>query len=297
MCDCLAWHPLWSLVARDARVRPATVRFLVLYLGAAPDQPMARAAITIAEYAGRPLASVERVLLALREREVIDVDNRLTSDWSVTSSAVTVTDDVHDVVTVTGDIGDLSVTSGDLSAINQRRAVSRRSSAKYRAKLRGQCLIGEGYPPTYQLSVGDAPKEEKEEDDPLLSEKEAQARAMHPVEFIRKERWATGTMRRANDAGLLSQDAAARLWSDLMMMKPDRSMRNWGLPRRANDELDRLERLLEDREAPKLPLGSAPLLSVEGGRGPPRMRRDATPEEREAGRRVAFAKVNQRMTG
>jgi hypothetical protein len=74
-----------------------------------------------------------------------------------------------------------------------------------------------------------------------------------------------------------------------MLMRPDRSLKNWGLPRRANDRLDRLDNLLTDHEAPKLPLGGSQLIGVKGGRGPPPVT-GVTEQER-------LRRYHQRMTG
>jgi hypothetical protein len=291
MCDCaLSWDAaVFRAAAKIARCQPDTVFAVFSALDADGDRAgRLRSEILVAGL-GRRAFVIERVLGALTTLGVV-VDGLIASEWRAnpSPSAVTVTGDARDAVTVTVTSGDVSATSGDPSAIEQRRAVSRRSSAKYRAKLRDACPIGEAYPPDYQQSAGDAPQEEKEEDDHLLSQKDAQAREAQPVEFIRKERWATGVMRRAGD--MLSQDEAARLWSDVMLMRPDRSLKNWGLPRRANDRLDRLDNLLTDHDAPKLPLGGAQLIGVGGGRGPP-VTAGVTEEERL--RRYH----HQRMTG
>ncbi len=82
MCDCLAWHPLWSAIAREARVRRPTVLLTVLYLREAPEVPMARAAVTISEVVGRPVALIERMLMALRDHDVVAADNRLLGEWA-----------------------------------------------------------------------------------------------------------------------------------------------------------------------------------------------------------------------
>jgi hypothetical protein len=131
------------------------VRFLVLYLGAAPEQPMARAAVTVAEVVGRSLATVERVLLALREREVIDVDNRLADEWAVTP------------VTLQR-YG--SVTAGDEAA--RRRELTRLRVAKCRANARANAVE-----PSVHAAVEDcnavtlqARSQEEERDDLFKSE-------------------------------------------------------------------------------------------------------------------------------
>jgi hypothetical protein len=276
-CDCLTWHhPLWALVARRAGVKPGVVWSIYSSL-LEQDPVLARLSPkdqvqTLSLGLGWKPAEVALVMASLQHSGVIDDRLRLAEAWRPVVRPVTVTGDVGDAVTVTGDRGDVSVTSGDASVtlpLERRRAVSRRSSAKYRAKLRGDLPDSIGYPQEYPPTLGDATKEEKEEADPLLSQEQARVRETQPIEFIRKERWATGVMRRADEARMLSKDEAARLWSGIMLMRPDRSMKNWGLPRRTNDELDRLDNLVADREAPKLPLGGRQLIGVEGGRGPP----------------------------
>jgi len=302
MCDCLTWHhPIWALVGKRAAVATGIV-WSVFCVLRENDPVLGRLLMpdricTLAIGLGFKPAQVALVIAGLQHSGVINDELRLIGEWAVTlGDAVT---HVRDAVTL-GDasvtLGDARVMLGDADPLARRRALGRERTRRWRAKTNGYAASSADNPQSYPVTRGDAPQEEKEEDHLLLSQKEAQARETQPTEYIRKERWATGIMRRSTAAGLLSQDVAARLWSDLMLMRPDRSLKNWGLPRRANDELDRLERLLEDREAPKLPLGSAQLLPVEGGRGPP-VRPEAPAEVREAARRLAFAKVNQRMTG
>ncbi len=80
---CLAWHPLWEVIGRAAGVRRQTVAFIMLYLDAAPELPLARTAEVVAATIGnRRLDKVERVLAQLRERGIIDAAHRLSSGWA-----------------------------------------------------------------------------------------------------------------------------------------------------------------------------------------------------------------------
>lgn len=200
--------------------------------------------------------------------------------------------------------GDLLVTAGDLSgdvlgdARARRRAVSRRSSAKYRAKCKGLAASCRNDPQSYPQSRGDAaPK--KEEEHALALSVEARAGAGEaaaaglgnpagdglsdiaawPREYQRKMGWVQSVLRRATSANLLSRGKLAELTSDILLMHPDRSLRNWALPRRANDELDRLDRLLAAARGGEQ--RSLPLPPVPAATGPPRRAMpDAAPPAR-----------------
>jgi hypothetical protein len=184
MCNCLAWHPLWSTVARAAKVRRSTVVAVLFVLREAPDLPLARSDQVVAETLEARLDVIARVTAALRAAGVVDLANCPLPGWGVTlgdaavtlgDAAVTLGDGVTLPVT-------LSVTLGAADRLARRRFMGRLRMARCRARARGLAPSLEtavaGYPPSYAPSPSDAGLEE-ERDQIILSE-ERGARARDP---------------------------------------------------------------------------------------------------------------------
>lgn len=170
MCDCLAWHPLWSTVARTAKVRRPLVVAILFVLREAPDLPLARTDEVVAEALATRLEPVARVTAALRAAGVVDLDNCPIPGWGngVTPSGNDVT------LPVT-----LSVTQEAVDRLARRRLMGRQRIARLRARRRG--LAPElaaaiaNYPQGYAPLQGE-PALEEERDQVLSEERGERAR-------------------------------------------------------------------------------------------------------------------------
>jgi len=175
--------------------------------------------------------------------------------------------------------GDHRVIAGDFEVIaNVSRPSSPHAAAQRRYKAKCKAL-GRPYGTLRQpaaaagerVRTGDlaaAPQEEEREETLSLA---YDARASGPPPFLRKERWCSSVVGRAAQAGMLSTDRAAALYRELMALRPDPTIPNWGLSRRANDELDALDRQLRARVPPQPTLALPPVLvaAAEPETGPP----------------------------
>jgi hypothetical protein len=236
MCDCLAWHPAWAVAAKRAGTKPGIV--FAVFMALRHGGPYPLDARSIAMGLGFKPAQVALVLSALIEAEIVDEALHPIGEWSVTERD-SVTDNVTNV-TVTG--------------LERKRALDRERQRRFRAKKTAE--IHEFPAPRL------APKAERDvsRDGPALLEEEDQAiqsisspedtRVDGPPAFLRKRGWAMSTLQKAQQADKVSPGEAGRLWNEILLMRPDPSIRNWGLSRRANDELDRLEHILGGQLVP-----------------------------------------------
>lgn len=160
--------PCLCCLARTSRVAPGQLRGLLSLLEEAdlPERVRGDAAELAAEL-GFGLDPVLRMLDALYEAGAIDGDNSPVIDPARHGDA-SPTSPRH---------GDVSVTSGDADRLARLRAVSRRSSAKYRAKLRASGYSTATYPQTYPVTGHRVTLEEERE----ISEVSSLAQARDPA--------------------------------------------------------------------------------------------------------------------
>lgn len=244
MCN-PAWHPIWRAVyPRD----PGKVYAIFCAMrDEGDDARWLTPAILKAGFGGR-VDTIERILGGLKLHKLVD-ENGLATDLGhavtrdMSRSRVTRRD-----VTLGGALNDDLAAELDAYAEAKAEHVRRLARDRQRNKrLRDK---------RGNVTLVTQPEEKEEDHDLLLSDVGAGARETRgeqPLGFQRKEGFVSSVMRRAEEAGLLSRDQAARLWREIMLMRPDTAIPNWGLPRRTNDELDRLDRLLRDRGAARSP--------------------------------------------
>jgi hypothetical protein len=124
---CLAWDPTWTAVARETRVRRDTVLAIFFVVQKSPSTHYPTPETVAISIGARKAHAADRVLGAMRNRRILDENNRPIGDWA---------DDAG--VTTKGDVGvtdgDARVTRGDAAVTSALTGAQRQ--ARYKARKR-----------------------------------------------------------------------------------------------------------------------------------------------------------------
>lgn len=260
MCNCPPIDLMCAAVGKLARVPPGMVEAIYARLERDGDRAARLTPpLLAAAFRFRP-HMVERAVEAMVELGVLRA-GIVTSDWHVTlrhavTRDVTLSRVMDHGVTLDDEFPEGGISAFYLAKIERTRRLARERQKRKRDRDKAA-----------NVTLVTVP-EEKEEDHGLrLSEEGAREVVSDnaPLGFQRKQGWATSVMRRAEQARLLSNSEAAKLWNGLMLMRADPSLPNWGLSRRVNDELDRLDKILRDQAARSPPVQSEMLMPILGG--------------------------------